>query len=135
MLDPFDSYFGPAAYTYSRERAIEDGFLVDVSDAARVHGFQGSVTATRAVYESCVAWGPEDAARQGVQSESDRLDSLLWLAAFALSNSTDGQAQMLFNCVVPRGMSREPEAVALRAVVEPDQFGAPAVTILKAEEI
>jgi len=36
---------------YTRDQAIEDGFLVDVSDMAREAGFKWPVAVTRRVWE------------------------------------------------------------------------------------
>ena len=42
--------FGPILSAYTRAQAIEDGFLVDVSDTAREAGFGIPVAVTRSVW-------------------------------------------------------------------------------------
>ena len=56
MTDPANAAaFGPILSTYTRAQAIEDGFLVDVSDTAREAGFNIPVAVTRAVWSRLVA--------------------------------------------------------------------------------
>ena len=42
--------FGPPISTYTRAQAIEDGFLVDVSETPREAGFKIPVALTRTVW-------------------------------------------------------------------------------------
>jgi len=44
-----DADFGPVIYGYSREQAIADGVLIDVSELAREAGFRILVAVTAAV--------------------------------------------------------------------------------------
>ena len=52
MSDPADpAPFDPVLSVYTRAQAIEDGFLVDVSDTAREAGFKIPVAVSRTVWD------------------------------------------------------------------------------------
>jgi hypothetical protein len=89
--------FGDVISRYTREQAIEDGVLMDVSEAAREAGFRIPVALTRA------AWAEYVEVPEGViaQDEAGRLWDVLWMARDAIgrfkatarscsSNSTSG---------------------------------------------
>jgi len=42
--------------SYTRAQAIEDGVLIDVSNAAKEAGFRIPIALTTAVWADCVAW-------------------------------------------------------------------------------
>ena len=62
--------FGPVLSAYTRAQAIEDGFLVDVSETACEAGFTIPVAVTRAVWDRLIAL-PEG--YRGFQDERGRL--------------------------------------------------------------
>lgn len=66
---------------YTREQAMEDGVLVDVSPRAKEAGFKLHTVVTRNVWERCVAV-PGGMESQG-QSEEGRLWDVLWIASLA----------------------------------------------------
>ncbi|MBG7602733.1 MAG: hypothetical protein IZT60_09340, partial [Gammaproteobacteria bacterium] len=49
-------FFGDPIYVYTREQAIDDGVLVDVTDVAKEAGFKLNTCVTHAVWEDCCAW-------------------------------------------------------------------------------
>ena len=94
--------FGPAISTYSRAQAIEDGFLVDVSDTAREAGFSIPVAVTRTVWSRLVAL-PEG--YKGFQDERGRLWDVLWMARhYALRASDRDRVTM---CVLLRDVRKD----------------------------
>jgi len=50
-----DNLFGEVIYSYTREDAFNDGFLVDVTVTAKEAGFSWPVAMTRPLYEDSVA--------------------------------------------------------------------------------
>ena len=68
-------------YTYTRQQAIEDGMLVDVSDTseAREAGFKIPICLTAGVQALCAI--PEGL--EGIQDYKGRLWDTLWLASNA----------------------------------------------------
>lgn len=74
----FDKY--GLVHTYTRDDAIQDGVLVDVSNPAKQAGFSIPLALTARVYSECVYWPETEAA---VQDESGRLWDVLFMAAAA----------------------------------------------------
>ena len=92
----------PVISAYSRAQAIEDGFLVDVSDTAREAGFSIPVALTRTVWNRLVAL-PEG--YQSFQDERGRLWDVLWMARhYALRASNSDRVRM---CVLVRDIRKD----------------------------
>jgi hypothetical protein len=51
------AFWGEPIHTYSREEALEDGALVDVTEWARETGFRHPACFTRALWDACEAAG------------------------------------------------------------------------------
>lgn len=113
-------------FSYSRRQAIDDGVLVDVTDAAREAGIRYPVSVTRAVWDECVA------VPQGVvcQDERGRLHDVLWMLRCAIRRCADG-SEVPF-AVHVRNDNRDgvPPLVRLRAVCGPGDDAEPVVTIM-----
>ena len=128
-----DNVFGPVIYGYSREQAIEDGVLVDVSETAREAGFKFPVCLTSAAYEDCVAWDAEDSKRQTIQDIEGRLWDVLWMASLAAKQGGQEIRFQLYR--VPRGgKGRKARLTTLKAVCGPGDDAAPTITIMLPEE-
>jgi len=137
MPDPADpTAFDPVLSVYTRARAIEDGFLVDVSDTAAEAGFQIPVAVSGTVWDRIIAL-PEGYC--GFQDESGRLWDVLWMARhYALRASNSGRVRM---CVLVRDIrkdlrdsNRPPRKhFALVAIGAGDE-GEPVITIMFAED-
>jgi len=107
------SQFGPVIFAYSREQAIADGVLVDVSEMAREAGFRFPVAVTRAVWEQYVAV-PESVPWQ---DEDGRLWDVLWMFRCAIS-----QHRVSSPCLFELRVANEPgppRLVTLKAVCGP----------------
>lgn len=52
----------PVVHAYTRAEAIEDGFLVDVTETAREAGFRVPVAVTRGVWAEAVEWDADNRA-------------------------------------------------------------------------
>src|SRR5262245_10303259 len=85
---------------YTRDQAIADGFLVDVSDMAREAGFRWPVAVTHAVWDDIVTPAPHD--KQEGQSEKGRLWDVLWMARLAARANKDDRDSVLFQVLVLR---------------------------------
>jgi hypothetical protein len=123
--------FGELIFAYTRERAIEDGVLVDVSETAKEAGFRIPVALTRAV------WAEYVAVPEGVegQDEAGRLWDVLWMGRYGISRGNRDRSEIRFQLHV-RNDNREgePPLVTLKAVVGPDDHGAPCLTIMLPDE-
>ena len=94
--------FGPILCAYTRAQAIDDGFLVDVSETAREAGFKIPVAVTRTVWNRLVAL-PEG--YRGYQDERGRLWDVLWMARhYALRTSNSDRVRM---CVLVRDIRKD----------------------------
>ena len=128
--------FGPPISTYTRAQAIEDGFLVDVSETAREAGFTIPVALTRGVWDRIVAL-PEG--YKGFQDEAGRLWDVLWMARhYALRASASDRVRM---CVLVRDIRkdlhdshRHPRRHFPIVAIGATDDGAPAITIMWPDE-
>jgi hypothetical protein len=130
---------------YTRERAIADGELVDVSEVAREAGFTVPVALTRAVWADCVAWDEEAEKRKPEftgQDEQGRLWDVLWMAFLAVrrmkaaprpQEPPDRLGYQLLR--VPReGRGVRPRLVTLQLHIGPGDTLDPVVTIMQRGE-
>lgn len=125
--------------SYSREQALEDGFLVDVSDAASEYGIRLPVALTSAVYADCVAWNATDSKRQTYQDQSGRLRDVVCMAAMrmrvAKARNENADTVCYRVCRVPRGgRATRPRDVTLKMVICAGDDGAPVITIMQPNE-
>lgn len=124
--------FGEAIYSYTREQAIADGVLIDISSVAREAGFVFPVAITSAAWADCVAWGESDSERQTHQDESGRLWDVLTMLLHAIRSNrgaTDAVEVMLYR--VPRGGRRNtPVRALLKSVCGPGDDLEPVITIM-----
>jgi hypothetical protein len=117
-------------HAYSRKEAIEDGFLVDVSETAREAGFRYSVAVTRTVWERYVVV-PEGVS---CQDEGGRLWDILWmLKAEIASGAKDSEDVLEFRLYV-RNNNELLELVTLKSVCGPGDDGEPVITIMLPSE-
>lgn len=118
-------------YSYSRKQAIEDGFLVDVSEVAKEAGFLHPVALTHAAYESCVAWNETDSERKRLhQDESGRLWDVIYMARFNAKRSKSSQFIYDLFCVPKNGNETSPQRIRLKAVCGPGDTLEPVITIM-----
>lgn len=115
-------------YSYTRAEAIEDGFLVDVSDTAKEAGFRYPVALTRTVYNNFVE------VPEGVegQDESGRLWDILFMCRHKIKRS-DGGAICFFYLLV-RNDNKGAKRVRLKAVCGANDDGSPCITVMMPDE-
>ena len=127
--------FGEPIHTYSRADALDDGYLVDVTETAREAGFRYPVALTRAAWEDCVAWTDADSDRKHwPQDQSGRLWDVLTMTRFymrgAIRRDPDTDRFMLQVLRVPReGRGTKARTVRLMAHVGPGDQGEPVITV------
>ncbi|GIW88288.1 MAG: hypothetical protein KatS3mg108_2612 [Isosphaeraceae bacterium] len=110
-------------HAYSREQAIADGVLVDISKTAREAGFVFPVAVTCGVWAECVCG----------QDEAGRLRDLLVTLRLAIRQAGDGH-RVDFSVRVRSDDSPELPSVRLYAVCGPGDDGEPVVTIMLPHE-
>ena len=127
-------FFGPAISIYTREQALEDGVLVDVSVLAREAGFKIPVAVTASVWADCIDW-PEDSQQGFGQSIDSRGYDVVSMARYAVAgmgrvaNPSDDMLLYVLN-VIPKGMKGETitdigdftgaEKVTLKIIIDGD---------------
>lgn len=128
--------FGDVIYRYTRQQAIADGVLIDVSPTAREAGFTLPVAMTAAAWADAVAWGEADNERQSYQDQSGRLWDVLFMAAYAIRCQQQAFQQLHFKLQrIPRdGQSTTARKLTLKLILGPGDAGEPVVTILLPNE-
>lgn len=127
--------FGEPIHTYSRAAALDDGYLVDVTETAREAGFRFPVALTRAAWDDCVEWSDEDTKRKHwPQDQAGRLWDVLTMTRFymrgAVRRDPDTDRFALQVLRVPReGRGVKPRVVRLMAHVGPGDNAEPVITI------
>lgn len=122
--------FGPVIYAYTRAQAIEDGYLVDVSETAEEAGFRIPVALTRAAWNDCVEWDDDDTSRHGCpQDEAGRLWDVLWMARMACRRAVGDRVPVTLVRVPREGRGHLPRRVTLRGVIGGGDHGEPCITI------
>lgn len=126
--------FGEPIHTYTRQQAIDDGFLVDVSSMTNEAGIVFPVAMTRAAWADCVEWTDADSKRHIYQDESGRLWDVLWMLKLAARR---GGSEIRFQLYrVPRGGRgiKPPRLAVLKAICGPGDAGEPVITICMIDE-
>lgn len=121
-------------FTYTRQEAIDDGVLVDVThcQAYKDLPFSVPVALTQAIYQDCVAWNNDTESVH--QNEDARLYDVLWMAIVGIQMSKGHSDQIMYRMFrVKRGESEASE-VRLKVVIGPDDDGRPCLTIMLPHE-
>lgn len=121
--------FGPVISRYTRAQAVEDGFLVDVSEMAREAGIKYPVALTRAVWDEYVT--PDPRSKKYGQSEAGRLWDTLWMFSIAARRS---KGSVFLYRVIYILKEKQRRTIALKAHCGPGDEGEPVITIMKPDE-
>lgn len=115
-------------HRYTRQQAIADGVLIDVSNMAKETGFRIPVAVTASVWADYVRVpiGVE------AQDEQGRLWDILWMLKYAIQQSSD--ANLLHFQLHVRNSNEKADLVHLKAICGPDDDGSPCLTILLPNE-
>jgi len=134
-------FFGPVISMYTRQNALDDGVLVDVSEMAREAGFKIPVAVTRAVWHDCIDW-PEDAEQGFGQSIDGRMWDVLYMAWFEIRSTRDHEDDLLYQLnVIPIDIKADAneddglaKLVTLKVNIGGGDNGEPVLTIMKPDE-
>ncbi len=137
--DPMAEIFGDSVYSYTREEAIKDGVLVDVSETAAEAGIIFPTAVTRAVWDNYIEWTDADNKRQTYQDQSGRLWDVLFMARCSMVRAgkhtgSKSQLQYQFLCIPRGGSGRKAQTTTLKVIVGPGDQGEGVVTILMPNE-
>ena len=114
-------------YAYTREQAIEDGVLRDISTLAREAGFRVPVAVTHAVWTRCIEV-PAAVPWQDTNGRAWDILMVLRVAAVVTTNS-----QVAFKVAVQNECEKL-EDVELKALIGPGDHGEPVITVMFPEE-
>ena len=117
---------GELILAYTREQALDDGTLVDVSELAGEMGYTVHVAVTAAVWQGVVV--PPGDAPAG-QSMTGRVWDILWMIRYQIKSADPGATELLFDVFVANE-PRHHDTVRLRAVCGPGDHGEPVLTIM-----
>ncbi|HEY4307987.1 MAG TPA: DUF6573 family protein [Pirellulales bacterium] len=115
-------------FSYTREQAIADGVLIDVSKMAAEAGFRYPVALTQAVWGDCVAVSKED---EG-QDEQGRLWDILNVLRCSIRSAGGGQL-VHFDVLVAKG-GKPPQPINLKAHCGPGDELEPVITVMLPHE-
>jgi hypothetical protein len=137
-MDTMQDLFGEVISTYTRQQAIDDGVLVDVTDTAKEAGFKFPVALTVALWSDYVKPCEKDKAKG--QSEPGRLWDLLHMLHMAIKGILPhrtvegpgpGQTTYYRLYFVLKGRRR---LVEVKAICGPGDDLEPVITIMLPEE-
>ena len=117
-------------HTYSRAQALEDGQLVDVTEAAREVGFTMPVALTAIAFGSYVTT-PE---RVSGQDEAGRLWDILLTLWFVIKTSPATSSQLEFELLVRNSDKYPARTVTLKAICGPGDTLEPVLTVMMLDE-
>jgi len=125
---PFEAV--PVVFRYSRQQAIEDGVLVDLTPWARETGFTIPVACTAAVWHQYIV--PPKGRCDFGQSERGRAHDLLWMLYCAI-RANHSREQLLFKVLFLDAKGQR-KTVELKAICGPGDDAEPVLTIMLPEE-
>lgn len=123
---PFAEGFEPI-FVYTRDQAIEDGVLVDVTDLAREAGFKYPTAVTCGVWNAVVSI-PRHSAAQG-ESEKGRLWDIFTMLHHAISASRSSTDTVHFRVLATNERGRR-VTHRLWSRCGPGDTPAPVITIM-----
>lgn len=128
-----DNYFGEVIYAYTREQAIEDGVLVDVSEMAKEAGIKFPVAVTIGLWEKYIKPAPK------LENLGQSIDGRLWdtLFMFAMSARRTEGSLLLYKVIftMPGGYEGVFQDTAqLKGMIGPGDNGEPVITIMLPNE-
>jgi len=126
--DDQDAVFGDVIFRYTRKQAIEDGVLVDITEAAKDAGIKYPVAITSTAFFGYVALDPMPPG----QDLKGRLWDLIWMFSVAMRRTSGSEVHFQILFVMPD--SPEPREVTLKAIWGPGDDPTPVLTIMRMDE-
>lgn len=116
-------------FSYTRQQAIKDGVLVDVSEIAKEMGYKFPVAVTSAVWQGLIVPPPDV---EHFQDVSGRLWDTLWMLRHAIKSGGDGSS-VEFSVLYEMG-PRDRQRVTLKSICGPGDNAEPVITVMFPEE-
>lgn len=124
--------FGEVIHSYTREQAIADGVLVDLTALAAEAGFSCPVAITRTAWAHAIEWTRSE----GWQDETGRAWDVVWMASNAARRAARSTGRRNFDLFrVPNtGRGHQARRITLAMVAGPGDNAEMTVTIMLPEE-
>lgn len=124
-------FYGAPVSVYTRSQAIDDGYLIDLSETARGLGFKVPVAITSDAFVRCVHLERDEAEMLG-ESESQRVSRLLRVLLFKIRNTMNGSEdrctfELAFQAL--KGGQSVEERAMIEATIGPGDDAEPVITI------
>jgi len=116
---------------YTRQQALEDGVLIDVSNMAKEAGYKYPVAVTRTVWYEIIT--PTEATRENGQSEEGRAWDILNILRFAIARKSVNSTTVSFPVRIIL-KAKQLRTVFFKAICGPGDNGEPVITIMLPEE-
>ena len=111
-------------FSYTREMALLDGVLIDISEIAEDAGFKVPVAVTEALYNGYLV--PEMSPENVGQSTTGRIWDMLILMHLACRGSSKPQVSFKVRMLMKDG----PEMVEMKSLIGPGDRGEPVITVM-----
>ena len=118
-------------YTYTREQAIEDGVLVDVTHHAKQFGFKTFVAVSAALFHDYIT--PSESLKERGQSLEGRLHDVFSMGFYAMRERWN-EDRAYFEVLFLMDGELTFKKVQCVIAVEGDKDGNPALTIFRPED-
>ena len=124
-------------YTYTREQALQDGVLIDISSTAREAGYLYPVAVTSRVWSEVIT--PDERTRSCGQSEAGRMWDMLTMLKHYIRRKNTGQTVIFkFYAIMPDKYGQvnceDPRLVTLKSECHPGDNWEPVITIMLPNE-
>ncbi len=121
---------------YTRENAIDDGVLVDVSEMAKEAGFKIPVAMTSTLWNDCVAWSDEDSKKQKTHQDQDgRLWDVLYMAILAAKGAgSNRQVPVRVYRIKRDGQSQQATMMTFKSHIGSGDQGEAVITLMLMNE-
>lgn len=121
----------PVIYQYTRQEAIADGVLIDLTEWAQETGFKFPVAVTAAVWHDFIV--PHEKLQELGQSERGRAHDMLWMLFNAIRGSDGAGSAVHFEVLFLQYPQRQ-QKVRLKSHCGPGDNGEPVITIMLPHE-
>jgi len=115
-------------YAYSREMAISDSILIDLSDIAKEAGFKVPVAVTNALYNSFLV--PSETQKDKGQDTTGRIWDMLILLNLRCRRNNGDTIHFSASMRMDSGVKR----LEMKAMIGPGDLGEPIITIMLPDE-
>jgi len=115
-------------YAYTREMAISDSILIDLSDIAKEAGFKVPVAVTNALYNGYLV--PSETQKDKGQDTTGRIWDMLILLNLRCRGNNGDTIYFSASMLMDNGVKR----LEMKALIGPGDHGEPIITIMLPHE-